>query len=205
MLWTAFLPVLGLSILYCLQAKKESSLLLASVGDDSDMKIVPPSGITPSLEDAGEKAAQEFVAQKKNGNIDKAYSLGKRIAGVFFEENGPVLTFCEASLQPFIRLQRKILFAFAADAVLNAELPSVLAETASQEFSAQVQQFEPLLYEKINDPKTLSYYLLCSKNGRERFENIGKRLRFYAEKKKTNAYAVWEIVCIVSTSSFAKG
>ena len=87
-----------------------------------------------------------FVAQKKNGNIDKAYSLGKRIAGVFFEENGPVLTFCEASLQPFIRLQRKILFAFAADAVLNAELPSVLAETASQEFSAQVQQFEPLLY-----------------------------------------------------------
>ena len=53
MLWTAFLPVLGLSILYCLQAKKESSLLLASVGDDSDMKIVPPSGITPSLEDAG--------------------------------------------------------------------------------------------------------------------------------------------------------
>ena len=59
MLWTAFLPVLGLSILYCLQAKKESSLLLASVGDDSDMKIVPPSGITPSLEDAGEKAAQE--------------------------------------------------------------------------------------------------------------------------------------------------
>ena len=174
MLWTAFLPVLGLSILYCLQAKKESSLLLASVGDDSDMKIVPPSGITPSLEDAGEKAAQEFVAQKKNGNIDKAYSLGKRIAGVFFEENGPVLTFCEASLQPFIRLQRKILFAFAADAVLNAELPSVLAETASQVFSAQVQQFEPLLYEKINDPKTLSYYLLCSKNGRERFENIGK-------------------------------
>ena len=107
MLWTAFLPVLGLSILYCLQAKKESSLLLASVGDDSDMKIVPPSGIAPSLEDAGEKAAQEFVAQKKNGNIDKAYSLGKRIAGVFFEENGPVLTFCEASLQPFICLQRK--------------------------------------------------------------------------------------------------
>ena len=115
MLWTAFLPVLGLSILYCLQAKKESSLLLASVGDDSDMKIVPPSGITPSLEDAGEKAAQEFVAQKKNGNIDKAYSLGKRIAGVFFEENGPVLTFCEASLQPFICLQRKILFAFAGN------------------------------------------------------------------------------------------
>ena len=81
MLWTAFLPVLGLSILYCLQAKKESSLLLASVGDDSDMKIVPPSGIAPSLEDAGEKAAQEFVAQKKNGNIDKAYK--RRIAICF--------------------------------------------------------------------------------------------------------------------------
>ena len=44
MLWTAFLPVLGLSILYCLQAKKESSLLLASVGDDSDMKIVVLEG-----------------------------------------------------------------------------------------------------------------------------------------------------------------
>ena len=44
MLWTDFLPVLGLSILYCLQAKKESSLLLASVGDDSDMKIVVLEG-----------------------------------------------------------------------------------------------------------------------------------------------------------------
>ena len=107
-------------------------MLLASTGDDSDMKIVPPSGMAPSFEDAGEKAAQEFVMQKENGNIDKAYGLGKRIADVLLEENGPVLTFCEASLQPFVRLQRKILFAFAADTVLNAELPSVLAETASQ-------------------------------------------------------------------------
>ena len=174
MLWIDFLPILSVAALYCLRIKKGSCLLLASTGDDSDMKIVPPSGMAPSFEDAGEKAAQEFVMQKENGNIDKAYGLGKRIADVLLEENGPVLTFCEASLQPFVRLQRKILFAFAADTVLNAELPSVLAETASQEFSLQIQKADLFLYEKINDPKTLSYYLLCAKNSRERFENIGK-------------------------------
>ena len=100
----------------------------------------------------------------------------------------------------------KILFAFAADAVLNAELPSVLAETASQEFSAQVQQFEPLLYEKINDPENLCPIIFFAAKTVEKGLKISeKRLRFYAEKKKTNAYAVWEIVYIVSTSSFAKG
>ncbi|MDD3193490.1 MAG: hypothetical protein PHE47_06525 [Oscillospiraceae bacterium] len=175
MLWIAILSIVGCAVLCGLQAKIGlPGLMLAVAGDDSDMKIVPPSGTEPSQEDAGEKAAQEFVLQKENGNINKAYALGKRIACVFFEENGPVATCCEISLQPVVRLQRKILFAFVEDAVLNATLPSVLAETASQEFSAQVQQTDPSLYEKINDSKTLSYYLLCAKNGRERFQNIGE-------------------------------
>ena len=31
-----------------------------------------------------------------------------------------------------------------------------------------------------------------------------RRLRFYAEKKETNAYAVWEIAYTVNTGSFVR-
>lgn len=197
MLWIAVLFIFVLVMSHAVYTKKKGTgLVLAAVGDDSDMKIVPPSGAKPSLEDAGEKAAQEFVLQKENGNIDKAYALGKKIADVLFEENSPVLTFCQESTESFERLQRKILFAFVTDTVLNQELPSVLAETASQEFLAQIQKRDLFLSEKINDPQTLSYYLLGAKNGRERVENIGRAFALLCgDQENTGLCSLGECLC----------
>ncbi len=160
----------------------QQKMMLAVAGDDSDMKIVPPSGMRTPPKDEGELAAMEFVTQKKNGNIQKAYALGDKIAALLFAENGPVLTLCEISDQPEIRLQRKVLFSFVTNAVLNAGLPSILAETAFQEISSQIRQTDPLLHEQINDSKTLSFYLLCG-NGKGQFEQIGEAFARLCGKK----------------------
>ncbi len=194
MLWIFLFSAIGLAMLYNLQIRpKNTGLLLAVASDDSDMKIVPPFGAASVPEDDGEKAAREFVVQKENGNIDKAYGLGNRIADVFFDENGLFSVSDETELQPLVLLQKKILFAFVADAVLGAELPSVLAETASQQFSARMQGADSDLFDKVNDPKTLSYYLLCTKKGRSQFESIGKAFaQLCCEEESGNLRALGE-------------
>ena len=195
MLWIFLFSVSLLAgLYYTLQIRRENHLLrLFAVSDDSDMKIVPPSGTVTAVEDDGEKAAREFVAQKENGNIDKAYNLGNRIADVFFEENGLISASCEAALRPVVLLQRKVLFAFTADAVLGEELPSVLAETVSQQFSVRIQKADPDLYDKVNDPKTLSYYLLYTKKGKPQPVDMGKAFaRLCAEEKEEGLCALGE-------------
>lgn len=195
MLWIFLFSVSLLAgLYYTLRIRRENRLLLLSVvSDDSDMKIVPPSGTVTPAEDDGEKAAREFVAQKENGNIDKAYGLGNRIADEFFEENGVISASCEAATRPVVMLQRKILFAFTADAVLAEELPSVLAETVSQQFSVRIQKADPDLYDKVNDPKTLSYYLLYTKKGRPQPADMGKAFaRLCTEEKEEDLRALGE-------------
>lgn len=195
MLWIFLFSAVALMGLYYVHKVRceNRAFLRAVVLDDSDMKIVPSSGTATLVEDDGEKAAKEFVAQKENGNIDKAYGLGNRIADVFFEENGIVFSSCGSGSQPFILLQRKILFAFTADAVLGEELPSVLAETVSQQFSTRIQKADPDLYGKVNDPKTFSYYLLCTKKGKLQLTDIGRAFaRLCGDEKERSLCSLGE-------------
>ena len=49
------------------------------------------------------------------------------------------------------------------------------------------------LFDKVNDPKTLSYYLLCTKKGRSQFESIGKAFaQLCCEEESGNLRALGE-------------
>lgn len=165
------------------QTPAEPGLLCFFAVDDSDMKIVSGPGLArKNREDAGEVAAQEYVDQKENGNLEKAHLLGKDLFAVFYQPDGPVLNIGTTSLEEKVRAQRKILFAFAAEAALDAGLHStVLPQTAMQEFLNQLKQANEELYDKINDPKTFSYYLLYEKES-YKYPSIGHAFALLCEE-----------------------
>ena len=145
------------------------------VVDDSDMKIVKPQGDHDYLADDGEKAAMEYLAQKANGNIEKAHDLAKSVAEAFFASDGPVTSLCGKSEEKAVILQRKVLFAFVAELVFHTELASVVAEAAEQDLIARIREKDSDTIGLVEDSKTRSYYLLGSKKGRAvPYENMGK-------------------------------
>ncbi|MBQ3241352.1 MAG: hypothetical protein IJA99_00185 [Oscillospiraceae bacterium] len=144
------------------------------VVDDSDMKIAAGPKADVSQPDDGEAAAMEFLTHKTNGNIEKAYGLGKKVAESFFAPDGPITRFCENMQEEEVVLQKKVLFTFVAELVFHNELASVVAETAEQELIARIGEKDPETMARAVDSTTRSYYQLGAKKGRVPYENMGK-------------------------------
>ena len=169
--------VFGLSLCFW-AAKRAKNFRFAVVLDDDDIKIAGDSfSHSPSADDLAEAAAAEFLQQKDAGNIDKARSVGKRLADAMFDlGQGPL-----CSEKP--RTQREIhhqflLYSYVVNRVIAEESPnSILAQTALNVFYSEIEAASPELHRHVCDMAAFSLYILCERTDRSHAE-IG---RIYAD------------------------
>lgn len=142
--------------------------------EDSDMKI---AGSAPRQQpDDGEVAAMEFQHQKQNGNIERAYRLGRRLSDRFFVINEILVKYAGPRLlgNPVIESNAQVLFAFIVDTILEHGCPdSIIAQTALNYFHEQVRERSPRTYDTIVESGAFSLYLLCSRDERMSRSCIG--------------------------------
>ena len=143
----------------------ESRLLQAEEVEDSDMKIAGSKPEEPA--DDGELAAREFNEQKANGNIERAYKLGDRLAALLFTTD-EILALSAApkyAQNEAVRTNARVLFAFMVDILLENCCPgSVTARTALNEFHKCVSERSEEIYRSIVDSPAFSLYLLCARD-----------------------------------------
>jgi len=133
--------------------------------EDNDIKIAGVSD--KKVLDDGEIAAMEFNEQKQNGNIEKAYTLGKRLSEIIFTTDDILAAHCckKYAVNETIRSNAQVLFAFIVDTVLEHGCPnSITAQTALNYFHEQVREKSPESYNAIVESGAFSLYLLCSRD-----------------------------------------
>lgn len=128
--------------------------------DDSDMKIVPddPSEIF----DTSEGAANAFVREKTNGNIDKAHTLGLQLAAELTADHKGITLFGVGAFDDEnTLLQRKVMYAYVVNRVIEEIAPnSVVAQSAISSFYNTVCDEAPNVYALITDAAAFSMYTL---------------------------------------------
>lgn len=196
MLGFVFLLLLSLAYICLTRSQRHTPIMLAVSSNDSDMKIVPSTGIEAPVVDDGEEAAREFLAQKKNGNIEKAYVLGEKLAFLFLSEGTPILLLEKAEQCADMDINQRLFFAFLAETLLTRQVGSLLAQTAIREFSSRVERQDPQLYQKMNDQSSFSVYLLNSKKNPVDFKDEGKAFAYLCGKEGDAHFAaVGEQLC----------
>ncbi|MBC8584983.1 hypothetical protein [Youxingia wuxianensis] len=165
--------------------------------DDSDIKIMPddPSEVF----DMSEGAANAFVRETNNGNMEKAKKLGAQFAAGLIDPNC-VCVFGVGELDTVNTIsQRKVLFAYVVNQVIEEMAPnSIVAQSALSSFYDAVQQQDAKTYELINDSAAFTMYILqarlvpndgqgmgevfaklCGQEGQRLYINYGKELYNY--------------------------
>lgn len=176
------------------------------LGEEEDMDIKIAGAHANIVPDDGELAAIEFSGQKHNGNITRAYALGKRFAGLLFTTDDVLAARCckKYAANSVIRSNAQVLFAFIVDTVLEHDCPnSVIAQTALNHFHEQVQAKSPETYTAILDSGAFSLYLLCSRDAKVSRDCIGSAFADGCDMESDNAvvklgedlYAEYVTIC----------
>ncbi len=131
--------------------------------DDSDMKIVPekPSEIF----DSSEGAANAFVREKSNGNMEKARLLGIQFAQELTAKSKGVTLFGAGEFDNSHTIkQRKVMFAYIVNKVIEDIAPnSIVTQSALSAFYDTIQETSPEIYQMITDTAAYSLYILSDR------------------------------------------
>lgn len=142
--------------------------------DDSDMKIVPND---PSeLFDSSEGAANAFLRETQNGNMEKARTLGAQFAGELTGERKGIVSFGVGDFDDDTTLlQRKVMFAYVVNQVLEELAPtSIVAQSAISAFQMAIRRDGPELYDPITDSAVISQYILAVRTMPDDKSAVGK-------------------------------
>lgn len=180
--WPLVLALCALAALCVVRWSRPGSrmLLMAGADGDEDMKIAPGhfSGSRPP-EDIAELAAQDFLRQKKSGNIDRARDLGKRFALALLDgENGPLKGELEGQ-SPQVQHHQFLLYSYVVSHVIADHSPnSILAQTSLNVFYSEVENVSADLYRHVSDMAAFSLYILFERSRDRAEDEIG---RIFAE------------------------
>jgi hypothetical protein len=166
--------LLAFPAIFLLKAQSPQ-LLFCAAEDDSDMKIAQDS-FRPgaaAAEDAAEKAAQEFLHQRDNGNIERARQLGQLFAADLQQFGQSALR--DVELRAVTQQEHHhqlLLCSYIINRVIAEHSPSqILAQTSSSMFYKQVESLSRTLYQDISDTAAFSLYILNERLGSP--EDIG--------------------------------
>ena len=142
--------------------------------DDSDIKIAPdrPSQVF----DLSEGAANAFVREKNNGNMEKARQLGELLAGELTAGTGGIPYFGVGAFDdPQSLSQRRLLYAYVVSRVIEDTAPnSIVAQSALSAFYDRIQREAPEYYEAVTDSAALSLYILAGRSNPEDYAALGR-------------------------------
>ena len=141
-----------------------------------------------------------------NGNLEKAKLLGQRLSTITpeSEKNGLSIDFKNILPQRFlsqdIMYQIKVLLIFAAESLLQVEIPvPQLATTAINALYDSLRETSPGFFKNISDGAAFTFYYLAMKKGGNITENIGKAFSMLCSVSKNNdgciaaGESVWNI------------
>ena len=128
-----------------------------------------------------------------NGNLEKAKLLGQRLSTITpeSEKNGLSIDFKNILPQRFlsqdIMYQIKVLLIFAAESLLQVEIPvPKLATTAINALYDSLRETSPGFFKNISDGAAFTFYYLAMKKGGNITENIGKAFSMLCSVSKNN-------------------
>lgn len=128
-----------------------------------------------------------------NGNLEKAKLLGQRLSTITpeSEKNGLSIDFKNILPQRFlsqdIMYQIKVLLIFAAESLLQVEIPvPQLATTAINALYDSLRETSPGFFKNISDGAAFTFYYLAMKKGGNITENIGKAFSMLCSVSKNN-------------------
>lgn len=130
---------------------------------------------------------------RANGNLEKAKLLGQRLSTITpeSEKNGLSIDFKNILPQRFlsqdIMYQIKVLLIFAAESLLQVEIPvPQLATTAINALYDSLRETSPGFFKNISDGAAFTFYYLAMKKGGNITENIGKAFSMLCSVSKNN-------------------
>ena len=128
-----------------------------------------------------------------NGNLEKAKLLGQRLSTITpeSEKNGLSIDFKNILPQRFlsqdIMYQIKVLLLFAAESLLQVEIPvPQRATTAINALYDSLRETSPGFFKNISDGAAFTFYYLAMKKGGNITENIGKAFSMLCSVSKNN-------------------
>jgi hypothetical protein len=142
---------------------------------DEDIKIAGTHSGDDSTLDAAELAARDFLAQKKNGNVDRARSLGETFAGCLWGLAQDLIMDNEFELTQQEIHHRLLLCSYGVNRVIAQYSPnSIVAQTALSRFYAEVEEKSNVLHRHVSDTAAFSLYILSERSGHDDDGAIGK-------------------------------
>lgn len=121
-----------------------------------------------------EEAAEEFMRETKNGNIEKGRHFGVLMAKKFLESIDSQMG--EEEMDEIdLKTQKTILLSFTTFVGFERVHPSkVVSDVAQSSFLKTVSEENPELYIAIKDTGSLSFYYLAFRRGMEIERRIGQ-------------------------------
>lgn len=163
-------------------------LLFANEEDDSDIKIAGAPSEAPADEAALE--AEELRRQKENGSLDHARTLGKLLSKDIVRIDGEEAFGQDARESGAVRIQRRLLLAFAASHGVETFVANKLvAKAALNAFYDTLQKEQPAFYDDLNGSGAFSFYVLCVRRGGSVEKEIGKTFAMLAGKEGDDVLA----------------
>ena len=130
---------------------------------------------------------------RANGNLEKAKLLGHKLATITpeSEKSGLSIDFKNILPQRYlsqdIMYQIKVLLIFAAESLLQVEIPvPQLATTAINALYDSLRETSPGFFKNISDGAAFTFYYLAMKKGGNITENIGKAFSMLCSVSKNN-------------------
>ena len=172
---------------------------------DSDVKIYHSKS---ELNRSGNDLSIAFdavIAQRTNGNIDKARKLGEILATITPTGSGDGIIvdlkdhLAPKYFAPDILYQIKVLLVFACETLLQIEIPvSVVSTTAISSMYDRIKALSPGFYDNISNGAAFTFYYLAIQKGGELSDNIGEAFAMLCSVKNKEGYVkagktVWNL------------
>ncbi len=140
------------------------------------------------------KALDEVMTHRLNGNLDKAMILGEKLASLNPTGGEGIDLNLKEYLAPKyfvndILYQMRVLLAFAAETVLQFEIPvSIVTTTAIAAMYDKIEKQSPGLYDNLKNGAAFTFYYLAVQKGGNLSENIGEAFAMLCAVKNKEGF-----------------
>ncbi len=157
------------------------------------------------------------MANRANGNIDKARKLGAALATIAPTGDGDEGIYIDIKnhlapryLVPDILYQIKVLLVFACETLLQMEIPiELLSTTAIASMYSEMEKESPGFYSNISNGAAFTFYYLAIQKGGDLSKNIGEAFAMLCSVKNKDGFVlagqtVWNIAVDVIEKEIEK-
>ena len=150
-------------------------------------------------------AFNAVIAQRTNGNIDKARKLGETLATITPTGSGDGIIvdlkdhLAPRYFAPDILYQIKVLLVFACETLLQIEIPvSVVSTTAISSMYENIKLNSQGFYDNISNGAAFTFYYLAIQKDGELSDNIGEAFAMLCSVKNKEGFVkagktVWNL------------